>query len=413
MFNSSNRSLFSLMLPGALLAATGVGAGDLLTGALAGAETGTVLLWAVIGGVLLKWVLTEGLARWQLATGTTLLEGWVWRLGGWIRWVFLTYLVLFTIVVGGALATACGVAGGGLLPLGDPNTSKIVWGSIHSLIGAALVLWGNLRLFEIIMSACVGIMFLTVLVTAILIQPEWGTVAQGFVPSIPEGEETWVLAVLGGVGGTITLLSYGYWIREQNRSGREDVRTCRIDLLASQTITGLFGLAVIIIGSSVHLEEGGAAIALQMADQLAKILGPTGKWVFLLGFWCAVFSSLLGVWQSLPYMFADFLELQRPESDLRREVDLRSTAVYRWSVVMIATVPLALLATSVRAIQLIYGVFGSLFLPLLALTLLIMNNRRSWVGSDFLNPLWINVLLTVTLVFFSYIAGTAIWVQLM
>lgn len=401
------------MLPGALLAATGVGAGDLLTGALAGAETGTALLWAIIGGALLKWVLTEGLARWQLATGTTLLEGWVWRLGGWIRWVFLTYLVLFTIVVGGALATACGVAGGGLLPLGDLNTSKTVWGSIHSLIGAALVLWGDLRLFEIIMSTCVGIMFLTVLITAILIKPEWGVVAQGFVPSIPEGEEAWVLAVLGGVGGTITLLSYGYWIRERNRSGREDVRTCRIDLLVSQTITGLFGLAVIIIGSSVHLEQEGAAIALQMADQLAKTLGSMGKWIFLLGFWCAVFSSLLGVWQSIPYMFADFLELQRPEPDRHKEMDLRNTTVYRWSVVMIATVPLALLATSVRVIQLTYGVLGSLFLPLLALTLLIMNNRRSWVGSNFLNPLWINVLLTVTLAFFSYVAGTAIWVQLM
>ena len=106
MSKSANRSLFSLILPGILLAATGVGAGDLLTAGLAGSETGTALLWAVLVGALLKWVLTEGLARWQLATGTTLLEGWVWRLGGWIRWVFLTYLALFTLVVGGALATA-------------------------------------------------------------------------------------------------------------------------------------------------------------------------------------------------------------------------------------------------------------------------------------------------------------------
>ena len=409
---SLNRSLFSLILPGILLAATGVGAGDLLTAGLAGSETGTALLWAVLAGALLKWVLTEGLARWQLATGTTLLEGWVWRLGGWIRWVFLTYLALFTLVVGGALATACGVAGGALIPLGDLETSKIVWGVVHSLAGAALVLWGGFRLFEIIMSVCIGIMFVTVLATAVLIEPEWGAVARGFVPSIPEGQAAWVLAVLGGVGGTVTLLSYGYWIREQNRRGREDVRACRIDLFVSQAATALFGLAVILIGSRVTLEGRGAAIALQMADQLASALGPAGKWAFLLGFWGAVFSSLLGVWQSLPYMFADFLELRRAEPGLRRHVDLRGTKAYRWSVVVIATVPLILLGTSVREIQLAYGVLGSLFLPLLALTLLIMNNRRRWVGSDFLSPVWINVLLASALAFFSYVGGSAIWGRL-
>ena len=389
-----------------------MGAGDLLTAALAGSETGTALLWAVVVGALLKWILTEGLARWQLATGMTLLEGWVWRLGGWIRWVFLVYLILFTIVVGGALVTGCGVAGASLFPFGNPNTSKIIWGFAHSLIGGVLVLWRNLRFFEAVMSTCVGVMFLTVLLTAILIQPEWSTIIQGLTPSIPEAGESWVLAVIGGVGGTVTLLSYGYWIREQNRSNYEDVKICRFDLLASHTTTGLFGLAVIIIGSRLTITDGGSEIALQMADQLAAALGNTGRWGFLLGFWCAVFSSLLGVWQSLPYMFTDFVRLQRSEFNSREKTDLRATKTYRQSVVVIATVPLVLLGTPVKAIQLTYGVLGSLFLPLLALTLLIMNNKSNWVNSRFLSPLWINVMLVATLVFFSYVAAKAIGAQL-
>ena len=412
MSNTSSRPLFSLVLPGVLLAATGLGAGDLLTASLAGSETGFSLLWAVVIGVLLKWALTEGLARWQLATGTTLLEGWVWCLGGWIRCVFLIYLTLFTVVVGGALATACGVAGSGLFPIGDVEVSKIIWGCIHSLIGAVLVLWGDLRLFEVVMSVCIGVMFLTVLLTVILIEPEWNMILQGLVPSIPEGEEVWVLAVMGGIGGTVTLLSYGYWIREQNRRGPQDVRTCRIDLLISQVITGLFGGAVIVIGSRVVLEGKGPVIALVMADQLATILGPAGKWVFLLGFWSAVFSSLLGVWQSVPYMFADFLDLQHSKPGLRRNVELRTTSTYRWSVVLIATIPLILLNTSVRTIQLAYGVLGALFLPLLALTLLIMNNQRRWMGADLLTPSWINALLVLALGFFTYVALNVLWVQL-
>ncbi len=62
--------------PGIVIAATGLGAGDLIAASVAGANYGIALLWAAMVGALLKFTLNEGLARWQLATGTTLLEGW-------------------------------------------------------------------------------------------------------------------------------------------------------------------------------------------------------------------------------------------------------------------------------------------------------------------------------------------------
>ena len=110
--------LFVLLGPGLLVAATGVGTGDLLTASLAGSRHGLALLWAAWMGAVLKWFLNEGVARWQMATGTSLLQGWVDRLGRWIRWVFLGYLLVWTVFTGGALINACGVAGTGILPLG-------------------------------------------------------------------------------------------------------------------------------------------------------------------------------------------------------------------------------------------------------------------------------------------------------
>ena len=65
-----------LLGPGLAVAATGVGAGDLLAAMLAGAEFGEILLWVIILGAGLKFALNEGVARWQLATETTLIEGW-------------------------------------------------------------------------------------------------------------------------------------------------------------------------------------------------------------------------------------------------------------------------------------------------------------------------------------------------
>jgi len=41
------------------------------------------------------------------------------------------------------------------------------------------------------------------------------------------------------------------------------------------------------------------------------VVGPAARWAFLVGAWGAVFSSLLGVWQSVPYLFADCWRLIR------------------------------------------------------------------------------------------------------
>ena len=391
-----NTNWFRLIAPGLMMAATGVGAGDLMTGTLAGTELGTAVLWAVLVGAFLKFVLSEGVARWQLATDTTLLAGWNDKLGSWIRWIFLAYLTLFTVVVGRALANACGVAGTALFPIGAPEQSVVIWAIIHSLAGVAIVLRGSFRAFESIMSALIGLMFVTVVGTTVLIAPPITEILAGIVPSVPAGGTSWVVGLLGGVGGTVTLLSYGYWIREQERRGPGMLKTCRIDLAVGNGVTAVFGFCVVIIGSQIDVTGSGAALATQMADRLAEVVGQSGRWVFLVGFWGAVFSSLLGVWQSIPYMFADFVRLRKPS-----DVDLRQSTPYRLWVLLVAIVPLFLLNAPVRQIQLSYGVLGAMFLPLLALTLLLLNNRRKWVRSGSLNPLWINLALGGCLVFFA------------
>ena len=398
-------AFLAVLGPGILVAATGVGAGDLLTASYAGSRHGLVLLWAAWLGAILKWFLNEGIARWQMATGTTVLEGWTERLGRWIRWVFFGYLLVWSLFTAGALINACGVAGTGLLPLSeDLRTSKIIWGVIHSLAGLLLVRIGGFKLFERLMSVFIVVMFVSVILTALLIKPDWGAVAVGLtVPRIPEGGLGYLLGVLGGVGGTVTLLSYGYWIREKNRHGARGVRTCRIDLGVGYVMTALFGVALIIIGSRVQLEKG-PSMALELAGQLGGALGPAGKWVFLAGFWGAVFSSLLGVWQSTPYFFADFLALSRGGGPARAAaVDLARTTPYRVYLILIASVPLPLLWLSVERAQLIYAVLGSLFMPLLALTLLLMNNRKRWVGPELQNGWVTNLVLVATLLFFAYI----------
>jgi Mn2+/Fe2+ NRAMP family transporter len=412
-------STFAILAPGILVAATGVGAGDLLTASIAGSVVGVSILWAAPAGAILKYFLTEGVARWQMATRTTLLEGWLTRFGPLWQWVFLSYLLLWSFFVGGALVSACGVAGAGLLPLGDDlRVSKSVWGVVHSLAGYCMVRFGGYRFFEKAMSAMVGLMFVTVMLTALLMRPDLSVVLRGcLLPTIPKEGVGWLIGVLGGVGGTVTLLSYGYWIRERGRRGVAGLRVSRLDLGVGYLMTALFGLSMVMIGAEVRIEKG-PAVALELAGQIELILGPAGRWVFLVGFWGAVFSSLLGVWQSIPYLFADTSSLMggrgRNLEDLTDKdgswnrsgaSPLSETRAYRWYLLGLTVAPLCLLWVSVQQVQLIYAIFGAFFMPMLALSLLIMNNRVAWVGKAFRNGWIVNSVLVITLVFFVYMAA--------
>ena len=130
-----NRRIFLATIgPGILIAATGVGAGDLAAGAFAGSKLSVAVLWAVLLDAFIKYVITEGLARWQLATGQTLLEGAIYRLGRPAQYFFISYFLVWTLGVGSSLISACGVAAYALFPFfDDPEQGKIVFGIIGVL----------------------------------------------------------------------------------------------------------------------------------------------------------------------------------------------------------------------------------------------------------------------------------------
>lgn len=391
--------------PGLLVAATGIGAGDLITAGLAGSEVGVTVAGAALAGAVLKWTLNEGIARWQMATGTSLIEGWIRRLSPIVQWTFLVYFLLWSFVVGGALVNACGVAGMSLLPIGTAAESKIFWGVLHSLAAVLIVQRGGFQWFEAAMAASVAVMVAGVIVTAALLvmSPVSVTVAAKATVVGRSDVSRWALAVLGGVGGTVTLLSYGYWVAERGRRGVEGLRACRIDLGVGYAMTALFGVSMIVIGSRVSVSGEGAGVALDIAEQIGSVLGPTAKLTFLLGFWGAVLSSLLGVWQSAPCLFADFCSLRGWPGSVQSSPELcDERPAYRWFLSAMALGSLVWLWAPVRTVQLIYAMLGAGFLPLLALTLLYMNNRRSWVG-ELRNGWGVNALLVATVIVLAYL----------
>ena len=278
-----------------------------------------------------------------------------------------------------------------------------------SLIGLGLVLRGGYGLFEKVMGVCIAIMFVTVVVTAIALWPGTSEVVQGlFVPSIPDFSGiglTWTVALIGGVGGTLTIMCYGYWLREEGRAGVDELSACRIDLGTGYVMTAIFGVAMVIVGSTVEIEGQGTTLLVSLADRLEGPLGLWGRALFLIGAFGAVFSSLLGVWQSIPYLFADSWRLITEPFDpaVQEPVDTNGLP-YRGFMITLGIVPMIGLFWGFQQVQKFYTITGALFFPFLALALLIWNGRSDWVGTQYKNHPITSIALIGVLVFFSWLA---------
>jgi Mn2+/Fe2+ NRAMP family transporter len=116
--------------------------------------------------------------------------------------------------------------------------------------------------------------------------------------------------------------------------------------------------------------------------------------LFLVGFWASSFSSILGVWNGVSLMFADFVATARglAADDPRR----KAGGLYYRAYILWLTFPPMLLLLLDRPIALVvvYGVLGSLFMPFLAVTLLFLLNSRA-VPERWRNRAWLNVVLGV------------------
>jgi Mn2+/Fe2+ NRAMP family transporter len=402
-------SFWKLAGPGLVVAATGIGSGDVVSATVGGARYGVVLLWAIAAGAFFKFVLSEGIARWQLATGKTALEGWADHLPSWVKFYFGAYLLLWTVAVSAALTNATGLGISNLTGGAIPQS----WGAVmHSLIGFAFVYFGGYNGFEKFMKLLVGIMGFSILICAAFTLDQPVPAVQGLLlPIIPANSGTYVLSLIGGVGGSITMLSYNYWMREEGMRGAGFLSYVRGDIAIAYIFTALFGISIMLIANDAFFTTGvalkDAEAVPKMAAALGALLGTFGRLAFSVGFWAAVFASLLGVWQSVPYLYADFYGiLKKMSPEARREIVKVTSTPYRIALAYITLVPIPFAFTG-RPIAIIvtYTIVGSLFVPFLAATLLYLNNKVAWTEPVPKNSLITNLLLIAILALFVIVGA--------
>lgn len=385
------RSSWRYIGPGIVVAATGVGAGDLVATLIAGSKFGYTLMWAAVIGCLVKISLAEAVGRWHLATGRTLFDGWR-TLGGWTTGYFAVYVVVWGFVYG---ATAMSSSALPIVALFPDGPGLKTWAIITGLIGLVFVWFNRYAVFEKAMTVLIGVMFVVVVYVAIRVVPDVGASFAGLLPVLPDGSLVYTLGLIGGVGGTITMAAYGYWVNAKGWSNPSWMKVMRIDNRVAYITTGIFVVAMLIVGaellhsSSIALTKGDQGL-IDLGVVLEDRFGAVTAKLFLVGFFAASFSSLIGVWHGVSLMFADFVgriraartgaegaETERAGGETvgRQERSVPFRAYLLW----LTFPPMTLLwLDEPFGLVIGYGVLGAFFMPFLALTLLwLLNSSRT------------------------------------
>ncbi|GAA3752780.1 Mn2+/Fe2+ NRAMP family transporter [Spinactinospora alkalitolerans] len=403
------RASWKLIGPGFVVAATGVGTGDLVATLIAGQRFGYTLLWATIVGCLVKIALAEATGRWHLATGRTIFDGWS-SLGRWTHVYFAPYIVIWGLVYGATAMSATA------LPLASlfPAVPLWAWAVLVGLSALLFVWFNRYSLLEKAMTALVGVMFVTVVGLAAYLTPDIGATLAGLVPTLPEGSAVYTMGLVGGVGGTITMAAYGYWVNAKGWRDAAWIKVMRWDNRVAYITTGVFVIAMLIVGAellysaNLALESGEQGL-LQLGDVLEERFGRAIAILFLIGFFSAAYSSVLGVWHGVSLLFADFVGHVRGRTNRPVEERERSWA-FRAYALWLTFPPLIVVfrGRPVDELVIIYGVFGAFFMPFLALTLIwLLNSGRT--PREWRNGWLSNLGLAVAGLLFIVLLGHDLW----
>ncbi|MEG3630536.1 Nramp family divalent metal transporter [Streptomyces poriticola] len=416
--SSPRKSSWRYIGPGIVVAATGVGAGDLVATLIAGSNFGYTLLWAAVVGCLVKISLAEAAGRWHLSTGRTLFDGWA-GLGRWTTWFFAVYVVIWGFVYGAAAMSATA------LPLQAlfPDVMDLEWwGMACGLAGLVFVWFNKYAVFEKVMTVLVGVMFVVTVYLAVRVTPNLGDAFAGLVPVVPDEPDAVLntLGLIGGVGGTITLAAYGYWVNAKGWTSTGWMKVMRLDNRVAYLTTGVFVVAMLVVGAellhaaNISLSGGGKGLV-QLGDILAEEYGTATAKFFLIGFFATTFTSLIGVWHGVSLMFADFVGRLRSKTEAKGEEIASGRRERSWpfrAYLLWLTFPPIVLLFQGEPFRLviIYGVLGAAFMPFLALTLIwLLNSSRT--PAEWRSGMLSNTMLAVAGLLFLVLGVREIWDQ--
>ena len=412
---SKPRRRMTALGPGLVYVLTVMGTGDLVSNSAAGAGYGYALIWALGITLIFRFVWVNTSAKYVLVTGESLLTGYA-RLGNWVIWIILISIILLRHFYNLYLIVMIGSAADLLFPL-PTESSAVIWSFFFTFAGFAMMYWGGYPTIELFCKFLVAAIGASLVVAAIYSNPDPVGIARGtFIPTIPGTQGLYsslfvLMALIGTEAGSMTNLTYPYFIHEKGWRDVSYLKQQRFDLA--------FGVACLfIMGALLQIAAAGTlrplGIDLENAEDLVRIFsesqGIVGLIVFGLGLWGAAFSTFVGATAGYGLILTDICRnfIPRFKKSLSSENkinEVKRDPIYRWSIILWSFSPLYILFTGIRPIWLVLMISSMVvvLIPLLALVLLKITNDKSLMGKYKNNWLTntIMILLVLVAVYFT------------
>ena len=405
----------SIFGPGLLVTAAFIGPGTVVAASTVGARFGTSLLWAVVFACVTTIVFQEIAARIGIATGEGLGQSLLRLSKSPVVRGLLCLLVVCAILVGNAayqtgniLGAAAGVEIFSVEPestVGEsvaPESKKAnqpwfrpwVVGAIGAL-AIGLILLNRFALLQSCLTVLVLLMSALFLLAAGLSMPPLSEVASGLVPQFPKDSMLLVVAVLGTTVVPYNLFLHASLAARQWGDGDKSaaIKHSRMDTVLSVLLGGLVTAAILLSASTAFESQRAAGGETEIkgvgdiAVQLKPAIGDLSKWLFGIGLFAAGLTSAITAPIAAAYAAAGCFGWPNDLGDNR----LRLVAV---AVVLAGVVCAILYGGSPQQAIALAQVANGLLLPVLAILLIVIANRKDLVG-DFSNAKWLNVVAAI------------------
>ncbi len=336
------RETWKAMGPGIAAAMTGIGASHIMHAPTAGAQWGYTLLWIIPVAYILKYCAFEFAHRYTVVRGESIMEAYqqIGRgRGQWPLWYLLFQSLANTF---GTAGRALGCAA--MLWAAFPFMPLSAWG-IFVLLACVAILWtGRYAALEKVVKLCIIVFCAAVLVAFLLRMPPPGEYVANLLPAfVPAGALVLVGAMFGYFPTTLEISPMqSNWavdkktgmarVRDLERQGyrvelapnylRNNFKLFKRDMNISYIVSGLTGLAFLIVGAVVLHPIGLVPKSSQVGSTIARMYTDTfGAWVFpiiIAGGVAALFSTTLTYFDGQPRVFQECCVRLRPSLDTPR-----------------------------------------------------------------------------------------------
>lgn len=368
--------LFGRFGPGILVTAAFIGPGTITTASSAGANFGFALLWALLFSVFATIVLQEMSARLGLVTRAGLAEAMRNTFHSKLFGRLSVLLVVVAVGFGNAAYEAGNIAGAALAvtQISDIGRSTAAVGL--GVLSALLLGTGRYRVLEIVLIGLVLTMSAVFILAAAVVAPPLGEILSSLLqPTIPPGSTLTVIALIGTTVVPYNLFLHANAVREKwdkNVALDAALSQSRWDTGLSIGLGGIITLAILATAATAFFQTGLELEGGSMALQLEPLLGANAKIVFALGLFAGGLTSAITAPLAAAYAVCGAMGWPQGLNHPRFRMV--------WGIVLLTGTVFAALGTKPLTAILLAQVANGFLLPIVAVFLLVVMNRRELLG---------------------------------